>query len=70
VPIDLDDDLVAEIDRLVGSEGRITFVRKAIQQAVRMEASAGAIASQVHEWDSDPAQRVRNQRQADDRRGG
>lgn len=75
--IELDDELVAQVDELAGPRGRSGFVRAAIERAVRMdlrwadiEAAAGAIESQGHEWDDDPAQWVREQRQADTRRAG
>lgn len=75
--IELDDDLVAKVDELAGPRGRSAFVRAAIQHAVRqearwadIEAAAGAIADEGHEWDSDPAEWVRAQRRSDLRRAG
>lgn len=74
--IELDDDLVAELDRLAGPRGRSAFVRAAIQLAVRQEArwadlesAAGALDAE-HDWDADPAQWVRDQRRDAKRRAG
>jgi metal-responsive CopG/Arc/MetJ family transcriptional regulator len=75
--IELDDQLVAQIDELSGPRGRSAFVRSAIERAIRqefrwtdIEAAAGAIENQVHEWDHDAAAWVREQRHADVRRAG
>jgi Arc/MetJ family transcription regulator len=75
--IELDDDLVARVDRLAGSRGRSAFVRSAIEQALRqadrrshLKAAAGAIADHGHAWDEDPGDWVRQQRHADARRAG
>jgi Arc/MetJ family transcription regulator len=75
--IELDDELVAQIDELSGPRGRSAFVRSAVERAIRqelrwtdIEAAAGAIAHQDHEWDTDPAAWVRLQRRADVRRAG
>lgn len=75
--IELDDDLVARVDALSGPRGRSSFVRAAVEQAVLqqrrwtdIEAAAGAIADEGHEWDPDPASWVREQRSADARRAG
>jgi Arc/MetJ family transcription regulator len=75
--IELDDALVAEVDRIAGSRGRSTFVRRAVQSAVQAQqradlvrSAAGALTAQPHEWDADPAEWVRRQRRADARRTG
>jgi predicted transcriptional regulator len=75
--IELDDRLVEQVDQLAGPRGRSAFVRAAIEQAVRqeqrwrkLEAAAGAISDQGHDWDADPADWVRGQRHADPRRAG
>ena len=75
--IELDDELVAQIDELSGPRGRSAFVRSAIERAIRrelrwsdIEAAAGVIEDQDHEWDPDPAAWVRQQRRADARRAG
>lgn len=75
--IELSDELVAEVDKLAGPRGRSGFVRAAIERAIRMdlrwadiEAAAGGIADEGHDWDADPAAWVREQRRADVRRSG
>jgi predicted transcriptional regulator len=75
--IELDDGLVAQLDELAGPRGRSTFVRSAIEEAIRLqlrwsdlEAAAGALEDGGHAWDRDPAEWVRGQRRADARRGG
>jgi len=75
--IELDDRLVEQVDQLAGPRGRSAFVRAAIEQAVRqerrwrdLEAAAGAISDQGHDWDADPADWVQAQRHADPRRAG
>ena len=75
--IELDDGVVAELDQLAGPRGRSAFVRTAIERAVRqerrwteLEATAGAIANEGHDWDADPAAWVREQRRADASRAG
>jgi metal-responsive CopG/Arc/MetJ family transcriptional regulator len=75
--IELDDELVAQIDELSGPRGRSAFVRSAIERAIRqelrwtdIEAAAGALANQDHEWDVDTATWVREQRRVDARRAG
>lgn len=75
--IELDDDLVARVDELSGPRGRTSFVRAAVEQAVLqqrrwadIEAAAGAIADEGHDWDLDPGTWVREQRSADARRAG
>lgn len=75
--IELDDELLAEVDRITGPRGRSAFVRTAIEAAVtrakrrhHLDLAAGALADGAHDWDSDPAQWVRDQRHGDDRRVG
>jgi Arc/MetJ family transcription regulator len=75
--IELDDALVAQVDKLSGPRGRSAFVRSAIERAVRqelrwsdIEASAGALENEQHEWDDDAAAWVRQQRRDDGRRAG
>lgn len=75
--IELDDGLVAQIDELAGLRGRSAFVRTAIERALhseirweQLEAAAGSISDDGHEWDPDPAEWVRQQRRGDSRRGG
>ena len=75
--IELDDEIVAQVDALSGPRGRSAFGRSAVQRAVRqehrwseIEAAAGAIPDQGHDWDADPAAWVRAQRHSDARRAG
>jgi len=75
--IELDDRLVADIDKRAGARGRSDYVRRALMQALaadrRAEALssvAGALAGAAHEWDDDPAEWVRAQRRSDARRAG
>ncbi len=75
--IELDDRLVAKVDRLAGQRGRSAFVRNAIERALSSElrweqllSAAGSISDAGHEWDPDPATWVRQQRRGDERRGG
>lgn len=75
--IELADHLVSRVDELAGPRGRSAFVRAAVERAVRqelrwadIEAAAGAIEGDSHEWDADPASWVREQRRADVRRAG
>jgi Arc/MetJ family transcription regulator len=75
--INLDDALVAELDRLVGPRRRSAFVASAVQAALEdaqrwelIESSFGSIPDTGHEWDEDPAAWVREQRYADERRVG
>jgi hypothetical protein len=75
--INLDDRLVAELDRRVGPRGRSAFIVATIQRALdderrwdEIEAALGSIGDQGHEWDADPAAWVRRQRRADRRRVG
>lgn len=73
----MEDGLVAKVDEVAGPRGRSAFVRRAIERAIRSEmrwehldAAAGSISDDGHEWDSDPADWVRRQRRGDSRRGG
>ena len=75
--IELDDDLVAQVDRLAGARGRSEFVREALRTAVARELrvqslrrAAGAVAAEEHDWDTDPASWVAEQRRSDARRVG
>jgi hypothetical protein len=70
--IELDEALVARIDRRAGPRNRARFVRKAVASALEDDerwdallSAAGAIAPEGHDWDSDPAAWVREQRRAD-----
>ena len=77
VHINLEDKLVAQLDRRVGKGKRSAFiaqtVRRALEDQRRWEdilASLGTITDTGHEWDEDPAAWVRRQRRADARRVG
>ena len=67
--ISLDDDLVDQLDKLVGRRRRSAYIsdtlRRALDEERRwddIEAGLGALAGREHEWDSDPAAWVRAQR--------
>jgi Arc/MetJ family transcription regulator len=75
--IEIEDDLISQVDRIAGARQRSAFVRNAIEAAVReairrsnLDAAAGSIADEGHDWDTDPSAWVRNQRRADARRAG
>lgn len=75
--ISLDDELVAQLDRRVGSRRRSAFIsatlRKALEDERRweeIEAGLGALAGSEHEWDTDPAAWVRTGRESDSARFG
>ncbi len=77
VHISLDQDLVHEVDELVGPRGRSPFIASAVRAAVEderrwrlIESAAGQTSARGHEWDEDPAAWVRRQRRADARRVG
>jgi Arc/MetJ family transcription regulator len=74
--IEVDDELIAEVDKVAGVRGRSAFVRAAISRAVgderrwaSLRSAAGAL-TEPHEWDDDPAAWVSEQRHADARRVG
>lgn len=67
--ITLDDDLVGDLDRIVGARERSSFIAMAVRRAIderhrcdALEAALGSIADSGHDWDSDPAAWVRAQR--------
>jgi Arc/MetJ-type ribon-helix-helix transcriptional regulator len=77
VHISLDDALVAELDRRVGSRRRSSFIAEAVRRALddarrweEIEAALGAIPDEGHEWDPDPAAWVQAERRGDRRRVG
>lgn len=77
IHISLDDDLVAELDRLVGKRRRSPFIARLLRGALDDErrwqqilSSLDSIPDEGHEWDADPAAWVRRQRSADPRRSG
>lgn len=75
--IQLDDDLVADVDRRAGPRRRSAFITALIRRGLdderrwdEIEASLGSISDGGHAWDEDPAGWVRAQRQVDARRAG
>jgi Arc/MetJ family transcription regulator len=75
--IALDDELVAELDRLAGPRKRSAFIsdliRREIENARRWQditSALGQVPDTGHEWDDDPATWVRGQRRGDTRRSG
>ena len=77
VHITLDDELVAELDRRAGSQGRNAFVAKLIARGLEderrwneIESAMGGLPDIGHEWDDDPGEWVRRQRRGDARRSG
>lgn len=75
--IQLDDELVADLDRRAGPRRRSAFIAELIRRGLDyerrwddIEASLGTISDTGHDWDDDPAGWVRAQRQGDPRRSG
>ena len=75
--IQLDDELVAALDRKAGPRRRSAFIAELIRRGLDderrwddIEASLGTISDTGHEWDEDPAGWVRAQRSGDSRRSG
>jgi predicted transcriptional regulator len=75
--IDLDDELVARLDKRVGRRRRSRFIAEALRRALDderrwedIEAGLGALADGGHEWDADPAGWVAAQRRIDPNRVG
>ncbi len=67
--ITLDDELVRDLDRLVGARERSSFIARAVRRAIdeldrteALEAALGSIPDSGHDWDADPAAWVRAQR--------
>ena len=75
--ISLDDSLVHELDARIGARRRSTFIATAVRRALggeqrweAIDAALGAVESDGHGWDRDPAAWVREQRRADAGRVG
>jgi metal-responsive CopG/Arc/MetJ family transcriptional regulator len=75
--VDLDDELVAQLDRRVDRKSRSSFIgwalRRTLDEEQRwedIEAGLGALAASEHEWDADPAGWVEAQRRIDPTRVG
>jgi metal-responsive CopG/Arc/MetJ family transcriptional regulator len=73
----LDDELVAELDRVAGQRGRSSYIEQAVRQKLdeqrrweKIRAAYGTIADEGHDWDSDVARWVHEQRRTDPRRVG
>ena len=69
VHISIDDELLSQLDERVGSRDRSGFIERAVRRALEdatrndaLDAALGAIADSGHEWDTDPATWVRDQR--------
>lgn len=74
--ITLADELVAQVDQRVGPRRRSAFIARTVEQALddgrrwdEIVASLGALPD-GNDWDTDPAQWVREQRLEDPRRIG
>jgi hypothetical protein len=77
VHVSLDDELVDQLDQLVGPRGRSPFIAEAIRRAVDQErrwrlirSAIGSIAGEGHPWDPDVAAWVHDSRREDPRRVG
>lgn len=75
--ITMDDAIVEELDRRAGPRTRSAFIVELIRRGLDderrwedIEASLGTIADTGHDWDANPGEWVRQQRQSDDRRAG
>ncbi len=75
--IELDDEIVDEIDGAAGHRGRTKFIREAIAMALQqrrqrelIRSARGSIKSGGHDWETDPARWVRDQRRVDPRKVG
>lgn len=72
--IEIEDGLVAEVDRVAGPRRRSEFVRAAVAHAVErrrrwdlIRSARGVVDDDGHEWDDDPAGWVHAQRHGDPR---
>jgi metal-responsive CopG/Arc/MetJ family transcriptional regulator len=77
VHITLSEEDVRRLDARVGARRRSRFISEAVRRALddeqrweSLESAIGALASEPHDWDQDPAAWVRSQRRSDDRRVG
>lgn len=77
IHINLDDQLVAELDKRIGKRKRSEFIARLLRRALDDErrwelilSSIGSIPDEGHEWDADPVAWVRAQRGSDPRRVG
>ena len=77
IHVSLDEELLRELDELVGKRERSPFIAEAVRRAVdqerrwkKIKSAAGSISDTGHVWDPDPAAWVHDQRRADPRRVG
>ncbi|HEX6332516.1 MAG TPA: hypothetical protein VF129_14695 [Actinomycetota bacterium] len=77
VHISLDEELVQELDELVGPRGRSPFIARAVHNALEQErrwrlmrSAIGSISDEGHPWDPDVARWVHESRREDPRRVG
>ena len=75
--ISLEDELVVQLDRMVGRRRRSAFIAETLRRALEderrwqdIEAAVAALPDGGHEWDADPSSWVRAQRRGDERRVG
>jgi metal-responsive CopG/Arc/MetJ family transcriptional regulator len=75
--ISLDDEIVRALDDRVGRRQRSSFIAAAVRRALDderrwkdIEGAIGALSDSEHDWDTDPAGWVQEQRTADSRRVG
>lgn len=75
--INIEDSIIAELDRRVGARRRSAFITALIRRALDderrwddVEASIGTVSDHGHAWGDDPAQWVRAGRRSDARRSG
>ncbi len=73
----VDDELVAELDRRVGSRQRSAYLTQLLRRALDderrwddIEASLASVEEGPHDWDDNPADWVRSQRRAAGERVG
>jgi Arc/MetJ-type ribon-helix-helix transcriptional regulator len=77
VHINLDNRLVAQLDRRVGKRKRSSFIAATVRRALEDErrwddilGALGRLEDKGHDWDADAAGWVRQQRRVDSRRVG
>ena len=77
IHVSIDDELLKDLDELLGPRERSPFIAEAIRRAVdekrrwrAIESAFGSISDEGHEWDEDPAAWVHAQRRSDPRRVG
>ena len=77
IHINLDDALVAELDRRAGARRRSAFVAELIARGLEdewrwdeIESALGSLPDTGHDWDHDPGGWVRLQRRGDAHRSG